>query len=352
MSKHMIIWYEGELDSIEVFLNEPTVVVTAKRSDLETLKTLEEARNAGVYVLINGSNMRYVGQASGSVYSRLNTHDKNKLWWDTVIFFGRVDGQLDKSQLDYLENKLIRLFEEKGFTMDNQTAGNQSFIAPYQRGKAESLLSDAVSILEHATKLNIFKLARVRKRAASNTSDSLLDAVNASSTNIDRNLFNSGTPEINAVNLIEVFLVRGELKATGIWDSGTNKLTVLKGSKIRVGEKVNPGQTSSTISNRSVSAYKKYDELREDLFSSKVIDWVDGEVVFLKEHIFSTPSSAASVIVGGSSNGKFDWKLENGMSIGAYEGDTTHLSFWKKNQDSSLIKKSSKVLKLLKPSDP
>lgn len=168
MSKHMIIWYEGDLDSIEVFLNEPTVVVTAKRSDLETLKTLEEARNAGVYVLINDSNMRYVGQASGSVYSRLSNHDKNKLWWDTVIFFGRVDGQLDKSQLDYLENKLIRLFEEKGFTMDNQTAGNQSFIAPYQRGKAESLLSDALNILEHTAKLNIFKLARVKK-AITNT---------------------------------------------------------------------------------------------------------------------------------------------------------------------------------------
>ncbi|MDP0229195.1 GIY-YIG nuclease family protein, partial [Glaesserella parasuis] len=77
------------------------------------LKYLEEANKAGIYILL-GENQRYVGQASNKIYERLAAHhlDENKSWWNQIIFFGREDGHLDKSQTDYLEKRLIEAFKK------------------------------------------------------------------------------------------------------------------------------------------------------------------------------------------------------------------------------------------------
>ena len=53
-------------DDVAVYLEDPTFVVTANRSDLGTLAHLEWGNRPGLYVLVGG-NKRYVGQASGAV---------------------------------------------------------------------------------------------------------------------------------------------------------------------------------------------------------------------------------------------------------------------------------------------
>lgn len=160
----MILWDEGLTpDSVRVYTEDPSVLVISERSDLNILKNIPEAGRAGIYILI-GDDQRYVGQASSSVWSRVNSHDKNKDWWDQVIFFSRVDGHLDKSQLDYLESRLIRQFSESGFNIDNKDTGNSSYIGPYQRGQAENLLSTVESMLNNDIGLNIFaRKARSKK---------------------------------------------------------------------------------------------------------------------------------------------------------------------------------------------
>lgn len=153
----MILWDEGDsTDSVRVYTEDPSVLVTSDRANLQVLKEIPEASKPGVYVLM-GEQKRYVGQASGSVWSRINSHDKNKDWWTRVLFFSRIDGHLDKSQLDYLEAKLIRQFSSSGFDMENKDSGNLSYIGPYQRGQAESLLSTVESILLKDVGLDIFK---------------------------------------------------------------------------------------------------------------------------------------------------------------------------------------------------
>lgn len=162
----MILWDEGlQSDSVRVYTEDPSVLVTANRSDLQVLKNLPEASRAGVYIL-TGDNQRYVGQASASVWSRISTHDRSKEWWTQVIFFSRVDGHLDKSQLDYLEAKLIRQFADAGFEIDNSNGGNSSYIGPYQRGQAESLLSTVEAILSKDIGLDIFSRKTRPKRKA------------------------------------------------------------------------------------------------------------------------------------------------------------------------------------------
>lgn len=162
MSKHFIMWTEGdEADAIEVYQEDSTFLVIADKQDIAKVGALDEAKKAGIYILWSvAHDKRYVGQASGAVYSRLSSHNREKLWWDKVVFFGRVDGHLDKSQLDYLEAKLIGLFTDAGFIMDNGTVGNSSYIYPYQRGISETLWSATQRLLRDVVKVDLFKRTR------------------------------------------------------------------------------------------------------------------------------------------------------------------------------------------------
>ena len=159
----MIIWHSNvkDDDNIKIYSQDPSYVVSADRTDLINLKKIDEVHKPGIYILSDKFNNRYVGQASHSVLSRVVEHSKKKAWWTEILFFGRDDGKLDKSQLDYLEKKLIKSYADAGFNLDNGDVGNKSFIEAYQRGKAESLWENTLQILEDSANIQLFKKNRV-----------------------------------------------------------------------------------------------------------------------------------------------------------------------------------------------
>ena len=106
MPYHIFINRESGNDNISVFYDEPTFVVIANKDDLPAIQLIEESQKPGIYILL-GDNKRYVGQASNSIFSRLQQHNTNKPWWNKLIFFGREDGHLSKAQLDLLERLII-----------------------------------------------------------------------------------------------------------------------------------------------------------------------------------------------------------------------------------------------------
>ncbi|MBO0457749.1 GIY-YIG nuclease family protein [Enterococcus hulanensis] len=162
MTKHIIITSDRKKSNISVYSQEPAVVVTADREDMNSLRTLSEANQAGVYILV-GENRRYVGQASGKVYDRLVKHDKQKEWWTKIIFFGREDGHLDKSQTDYLEQKLIQEFENSGFDLENGTIGNTSYIDKTSKIRADNVWYTTHEILEEVANINLFQMDSIRE---------------------------------------------------------------------------------------------------------------------------------------------------------------------------------------------
>lgn len=99
---------------------------------------------------------RYVGQASGSIFSRIQQHDLNKKWWNKVIFFGREDGHLNKAQLDFIEAKLINNFIQSEFELDNNTNGNSSYIDKLSKISATSLLSRIDETLREVANISLF----------------------------------------------------------------------------------------------------------------------------------------------------------------------------------------------------
>ncbi|MDH2997015.1 methionine sulfoxide reductase [Pasteurellaceae bacterium LFhippo2] len=156
MVTHTVIVSDRAKDNITVYTKEPVFLAIADREDLKALKYLEEANKAGIYILL-GENQRYVGQASGRIYDRLITHNENKDWWSKIIFFGREDGHLDKSQTDYLEKALIDAFRKTDLILDNGTSGNRSFIDKTNKIKADNVWNIAQEIMDEVAHINIFE---------------------------------------------------------------------------------------------------------------------------------------------------------------------------------------------------
>lgn len=86
--------------------------------------------------------------------------------------------------------------------------------------------------------------------------------------------------------------------ADGIYSDG--KVTVLKGSKLFIN------------CNNKFSRYAEAFALRAD---AKV---VDAEGILLKDCTFNTPSAAAVFVAGSSRSGNTFWKMNDGLSLGAY----------------------------------
>lgn len=159
MATHIFINRESGNDTISIFYDEPSFIVIANKEDLPFIQQIDEANRPGIYILL-GDNKRYVGQASGSILSRLQQHYQNKSWWNKLIFFGREDGHLTKAQLDLLEHNLIKRMKESNFKLDNGTQGNHSYIDKLSKSSAIALLSKVEKDLLGIANINLFDLDR------------------------------------------------------------------------------------------------------------------------------------------------------------------------------------------------
>ncbi|MFO1065439.1 MAG: DUF4357 domain-containing protein [Pirellulales bacterium] len=54
---------------------------------------------------------------------------------------------------------------------------------------------------------------------------------------------------------------------------------------------------------------------REKLIQSGVMEERDGEYNFTQDFLFSSPSTAAAVVLGRSANGWVEWKDEHGRTL-------------------------------------
>jgi len=155
MPYHIFINRESGNDNISIFYDEPTFVIIANKDDLPSIQLIEESQKPGIYILL-GDNKRYIGQASNSIFSRLQQHHTNKPWWNKLIFFGREDGQLSKAQLDLLERLLIEKINAANIDLDNNTQGNKSYIDKLSKFSALSLLNKVEKLLNNVANIDLF----------------------------------------------------------------------------------------------------------------------------------------------------------------------------------------------------
>lgn len=245
--------------------------VAGPRSEFDGLLARDEALNSGIYFLTGsdtetGKNAVYVGEAE-SIRERLKSH-LEKDFWNHIIFFISKDENLTKAHIRYLEGRLIEQAKQAGRSLvkNGQSSGSKL---------PESDREDMEIFLE-----------KIHQLMPALGADFLVPPASATAT---------ATPQ-------ELLFceVKGH-KATGSVSS--NGFVVFKGSH------------ASLEARPSAHKYPWVVNLRQRLIEEGALISENGTLVFTQDTEFPSPSSAATVIHGGTANGLTAWKNKHGKTL-------------------------------------
>lgn len=230
----------------------------------------EDIKGVGVYFLIcqedDGTDSVYIGEAE-NVLDRLMQHlrdyqsGKEKYYWNTaVIFIGR---DLNKALIRYLENRFVEIAKECGrYTILTKNTYKNTVLKEAQIASMEEFI-DNVKVL------------------------------------INTLGYKALVPVPNANDETNYLYCKGSgASAKGFVSAGG--FTVLKGSSISE-------HTAPSLETRG----KWYYRLRNALIKDGTIC----DRVFTRDYEFKAPSAASAVILGQSSNGKVEWKTQDGIKL-------------------------------------
>lgn len=273
--------------SIELYLvdGRPEGLLTAKvfnwtgqvlkvpRTQLRDALMRPEAGFTGIYVLIGereGQAIAYIGEGE-EVGARIRDHDGRKDWWTAALIVTTSANELNKAHVKYLESRLVEQARAVGVLgLDNGNTPPRSSLSEASIANMEEFL-DTLFIVFPALGVDMF----ATKRRADPAKDMVSAVVEA------RFVLENRKHGIKAV----ARLVDGEF-------------VVLKGSQAR-----NNWEGTAEFNSG-------YNNLHRKLLESGVIQIGPQVATFTDNCAFSSPSAAAAVVTGRTSNGRTEWKVE------------------------------------------
>lgn len=231
-----------------------------------------DLKNTGIYLLFGkneaGNDRVYIGEAE-SVLIRLKQQLSAKEYWNEAIVFVSKDDNLNKAHVKYLESRLYEQAKKAGrFELDNSSIPTQSSISESDRAEMEEFLEN-IRLLVNTLGHKVFE----EKREAAT-------ALNE--------------PRI-------VFSLRGARGAEAQGQRTTDGFVVFKGAK-----------ATESVTTSFPSSLKN---LRSRLLESGILIVQSGALLFQEDHIFSSPSTAAMVVLGRPSNGLMEWKDDQNRTL-------------------------------------
>ncbi len=251
-------------------------VIEVPRSQLADFLKMPEAQQVGVYFLMGelseaGLPRTYIGQ-SGSVGKRLEQHHQNKDFWNRAFVVISLTNSLTQTHALFLEWPAIAEATKAGrYGLENGNTGSQPYTpAPLQ--------ADCHEIHETAATL----LAT-----------------------LGQPIFEPLTSAPTAKGIVELFYCKGS-GADGVGEYTTEGFVVHKGSK---------GRAEIVPSIQGTS----HERMRSQLITEGVLTEIAGSagslLVFTRDHLFSSPSTAAMAVMGRSANGWVEWKTASGKTL-------------------------------------
>jgi hypothetical protein len=251
-------------------------VIEVPRSQLADFLKMPEAQQVGVYFLMGelseaGLPRTYIGQ-SGSVGKRLEQHHQNKDFWNRAFVLISLTNSLTQTHGLFLEWLAIAEATKAGrYGLENGNTGSQPYTpAPLQ--------ADCHEIHETAATL----LAT-----------------------LGQPIFEPLTSAPTAKGIVELFYCKGS-GADGVGEYTTEGFVVHKGSK---------GRAEIVPSIQGTS----HERMRSQLITEGVLTENAGNagsmLVFTRDHLFSSPSTAAMAVMGRSANGWVEWKTASGKTL-------------------------------------
>ncbi|TQR19940.1 GIY-YIG nuclease family protein [Psychrobacillus vulpis] len=240
------------------------------RTEVKKCGDRPNLNSTGVYMLFGRNHddkeAVYIGEAE-EVYTRLQSHLREKDFWNEVIVFISKDENLNKAHIKYIENKLYEKAKAANrYDVLNGNIPPMPAISEADRAEMDEFISNLVMMvntLGHKLFVEI-----------KDTSDS------------------------NDSELLYLKGARGA-KAQGIQTQ--EGFVVLQGSRIAI----------SIVNSYSERLTAK----RNELIDSKKVQIINDEYVVMEDLLFSSPSTAAEIVLGRSANGLIEWKDTYGKSI-------------------------------------
>lgn len=247
------------------------------RSIFPTIKQRAEFSQTGIYLLLGpredgDGEQLYVGEGD-PVKPRLDSHYATKDFWNRAVFFISTGSPLNKAHVQFLEARLVSLANEaKRLTLENRNQPAESNLSEADRADMEVFLEHLLGILPV---LGIYAFEQPKRSSISSQTETLY------------------------------------VEAKGIQARGyesSQGFIVLSGSQAMLEE-----QPSAATHARGAV------ELRAELKERGVIKLEGNALLFTQDFSFSSPSTAASVILGRAANGRTEWKDKQGRVLKAIQ---------------------------------
>lgn len=234
----------------------------------------DDLTKTGVYLLLGkdeeGKDLVYIGEAE-SILKRLNQHLTQKDFWNESIVFLSKDNNLNKAHIKYLENRLHDIAKSANrYKVENTVTPTQSSISESDTAEMEEYIEHVkmlVSTLGH----KVFEEKR----------------------------------EVKPKKDQNIFYIKAARGADAQGERTSDGFVVYKGS-------VAADSTTSSMANSSL-------RLRQALIDNGDLQVVEGNYVFTEDYIFSSPTTAAVIVMGRNANGLVEWKLADGRTLKEYE---------------------------------
>ena len=236
----------------------------------------DDLTSTGVYLLFGkddeGKDQVYIGEAE-SILKRLNQQLTQKDFWNEAIVFISKDENLNKAHIKYLENRLHDIAKlANRYKIDNSVVPTQSSISESDRAEMEEFI-EYIKMLVNTLGHKVFDEKR----------------------------------EFKPKQKQEIFYIKAARGAEAQGEPTSEGFVVFKGSKA-AGSTV-PSMTSNFMS------------LRQKLIDQNVIVQKGESFEFPDDYIFSSPSTAAAMVLGRNANGLTEWKLKNGKTLKEFESN-------------------------------
>ncbi len=257
-------------------------ILSAPRSELAAVLQREEVSRNGAYLLLGddpesiGGVRCYIGR-SENLGQRLRRHHESKDFWERVILISAKDRAYGEGHWGYLEARLVELAKTAGrVSLENSNEPQGRKLSEAQISDMEEFITQLKVILP-VLGVNAIRVRKVVETPAEEQSESPI--------------FTLKNPKIGV-----------EAKAQVVAD----EFTMLAGSLV-VATWRGISKTESTK-----RSYEMLSALQRKLINDGSIEVTGKQGKLVRDIAFSSPSQAAAIALGRSSNGRTEWKWETG----------------------------------------
>ena len=260
------------------------VIYKIPRIQLGDLKSRDEMKQSGIYFLFGRDedkqkDVTYIGQATTrkngeGVLLRIQEHtrDTHADYFNDVIILTTQNNSFGPTEISYLENKFTQLAKEAGrYIVKNSNDPNPGNVSEEKESELDEIVENTLMIIGT---LGYRVFIPMTKKVSQDLTDN-------HSTYL---YLKRKTKKSNKV-----------IEAT--YERTTEGFVVLEGSQVEI--KDSPYLPASLK------------EMRQNLIASRVIQ--DG--VLKEKQLFSSPSYAAAFLLGMQTNGRTDWKDQDGRTL-------------------------------------